>query len=45
MINPVLLGAGNSLSSSAKGRIALKLLRTRAFRNGNVLLTYEPQGG
>ncbi len=45
MINPVMLGAGNSLSSSAKGRIALKLLRTREFRNGNVLLTYEPQGG
>jgi len=45
MINPVLLGAGNSLSSSAKRRIALKLLRTREFRNGNVLLTYEPQRG
>ena len=41
MVNPILLGAGNSLSSSAKGRIALKLLRTRQFRNGNVLLTYE----
>jgi dihydrofolate reductase len=42
MINPVLLGSGNSLSSSARGRIALKLLRTREFGNGNVLLTYEP---
>lgn len=43
MINPVLLGAGNSLASSARGRIALKLLRTREFGNGNVLLTYEPE--
>jgi dihydrofolate reductase len=42
MVNPVLLGAGNSLSSSARRRIALKLLRTREFGNGNVLLTYEP---
>jgi dihydrofolate reductase len=43
MVNPVILGAGNSLSSSADRRIALKLLRTREFGNGNVLLTYEPQ--
>jgi dihydrofolate reductase len=43
MVNPVLLGAGNSLSGSAKHRIALKLLATREFGNGNVLLTYEPK--
>jgi len=43
MVNPVILGAGKSLSSSAKRRIALKLLDTRQFRNGNVLLTYEPR--
>jgi len=43
MVNPVLLGAGNSLSGSASRRIALKLLRTREFGNGNVLLTYEPE--
>lgn len=43
MVNPVILGAGNSLSSSAKHRITLKLLRTREFKNGNVLLTYEPR--
>ncbi|TMC55390.1 MAG: dihydrofolate reductase [Chloroflexi bacterium] len=43
MVNPVILGAGNSLSSTAKGRIPLKLLGTRQFRNGNVLLTYEPR--
>ena len=43
MINPILLGAGNSLASSATHRIPLKLLRTRQFGNGNVLLTYQPE--
>ena len=42
IINPVLIGAGNSLSSSAERRIPLKLLSTREFRSGNVLLTYKP---
>ena len=42
IVNPVLIGAGNSLSSSAGRRISLKLLSTREFRSGNVLLTYEP---
>jgi dihydrofolate reductase len=43
MVNPVLLGAGNSLSSTLKARISLRLLRTRTFGNGNVMLVYEPQ--
>lgn len=42
MVNPVLIGAGNSLSSTAQRRIPLRLLSIRQFRNGNVLLTYEP---
>lgn len=42
MVDPVLLGKGNSLSSSAGRRILLKLLDVRTFHNGNVLLTYEP---
>ena len=42
IVNPVLLGAGHSLSSSAGRRIQLKLLSTREFRNGNMLLTYAP---
>jgi dihydrofolate reductase len=42
MVNPIVLGAGNSLFKSAKQRINLKLLKTRAFDNGNVLLYYEP---
>jgi dihydrofolate reductase len=42
MVNPVLIGSGRSLASSAQRRIPLKLGGRRDFRNGNVLLTYEP---
>jgi dihydrofolate reductase len=42
MVNPVVLGAGKSLFRTADERIALKLLGTRRFASGNVLLTYEP---
>ena len=42
MINPVVLGRGNPLLAGAS-RTALALARTRQFRNGNVLLTYEPR--
>ena len=42
MVNPVLIGAGSSLSASAERRIPLRLLSTREFRSGNVLLTYAP---
>ena len=40
MVNPVLLGAGRSVASSATGRIPLRLKARREFENGNVLLTY-----
>src|SRR5205809_4932666 len=42
IINPLLIGSGRSLASSATRRIPLKLLSRRDFRNGNVLLTYAP---
>jgi len=42
MVNPVLIGSGRSLASSAKGPIALRLHARREFGNGNVLLTYAP---
>ena len=42
IVNPVLIGAGRSLSNTLTRRIPLKLLSTREFRSGNVLLTYEP---
>jgi dihydrofolate reductase len=42
MVNPVLIGSGRSVASSATGPIALTLRDRREFRNGNVLLTYAP---
>ncbi len=44
LVNPILLGSGNSLASSLEARVRLRLLDTRRFGNGNVLLTYEPEG-
>lgn len=38
----VVLGSGNSMFKGIKDRINLKLLKTRTFRSGNVLLYYEP---
>ena len=43
MVNPVLLGSGRSLASSAGRPLPLRLSARREFRNGNVLLTYEPE--
>ena len=42
MVNPVLIGSGRSLASSASRPLPLRLTARREFRNGNVLLTYEP---
>jgi dihydrofolate reductase len=42
MVSPVALGDGRSLFRTADERISLKLLTTRPFRSGNVLLTYQP---
>jgi hypothetical protein len=42
MVNPVVLGDGKSLFRTAGDRISLKLLRTRPFSSGNVLLSYQP---
>lgn len=43
IVNPVVLGAGRSLLGTTKERKKLRLLDSRTFRSGNVLLTYEPQ--
>ncbi len=43
MVNPVVLGSGTPLFQS-KDKIALKLVKTKAFKNGNVLLTYQSDG-
>lgn len=42
MVNPVILGHGNLLFKGNKDKLKLKLLKTRAFSSGNVLLYYRP---
>ena len=42
MVNPVILGAGKSVFRTAGERIRLKLLKSRSFNSGNVLLYYQP---
>ncbi len=42
MVNPVVLGKGNPLFSGINGPLKLKLIKTRTFRSGNVMLYYEP---
>jgi dihydrofolate reductase len=42
VVFPVVLGRGRSVFDGIKERLTLKLTRTRAFSNGNVLLCYEP---
>jgi dihydrofolate reductase len=42
MINPVLLGRGTPLFQGVDARLNLKLVNTRMFKSGNVLLTYQP---
>jgi dihydrofolate reductase len=42
MVNPVVLGAGNSVFRTADERIGLDLLKSRSFDSGNVLLCYRP---
>ena len=42
MVNPVILGSGRPLFGNHGGARRLKLLGSRTFRSGNVLLRYEP---
>ena len=41
ILNPVVLGSGRPLFQGVKDPLHLKLMKTRIFRNGNVLLYYE----
>lgn len=43
VVNPIVLGQGKSLFEGAQERLDLRLMNTRAFGNGNVVLTYEPK--
>lgn len=42
MVNPIILGAGKSLFTTADQRVGLTLLETTPFKSGNVLLRYKP---
>jgi len=42
VVNPVVLGSGNSLFRDTKNRLDLKLINTKTFSCGNVLLQYKP---
>jgi dihydrofolate reductase len=42
MVNPILLGNGQPLFKNSNEKVNLKLVNTRTFHSGNVLLTYQP---
>lgn len=42
MLNPVLIGRGTRLFDGLHRRLNLKLTKTKTFKNGNVLLYYQP---
>jgi dihydrofolate reductase len=41
VVNPLVLGKGRTMFEGVKEKVALKLVTSRAFKNGNVLLTYH----
>ena len=43
VVNPIVLGKGRTLFDGVARNLSLKLMTARAFRNGNVLLGYEPK--
>jgi len=42
MVHPVALGDGTPFLDGVRQKLNLKLVKTRAFKNGNVLLCYRP---
>jgi dihydrofolate reductase len=41
-LNPVVLGGGKTMFEGVKDWFSLRLTGSRTFKNGNVLLNYEP---
>jgi len=41
IVNPIILGEGRTMFEDLKDKLQLKLTNTRAFKNGNVLVSYE----
>jgi len=42
VVNPIVLGKGRTMFEGVKDKIDLKRTNTRNFKNGNVVLSYEP---
>lgn len=42
LVHPVVLGSGKPLFKDIKDRINLKLVKTKTFSSGNILLVYQP---
>ena len=42
IVNPVVLGRGNPLFNGLKDKLNLKLLKTKTYSSGNVILCYQP---
>ena len=42
VVNPIVLGRGRTLFDGSAQKLSLRLIKTRVFDNGNVLLCYEP---
>ena len=42
MINPIVLGNGKPLFKGIKDQTKLKLIKTKTFKSGNILLYYKP---
>lgn len=42
LVNPIVLGSGTPLFQGINDPLKLKLLKTRTFHSGNVLLYYQP---
>jgi dihydrofolate reductase len=42
VLNPLVVGNGRTLFEGVKNKLPLKLTRSRAFDNGNVVLFYQP---
>ena len=42
ILNPIILGNGKPIFIGLKERLKLKLIKTKTFRSGNVLLCYQP---
>lgn len=45
LVHPVILGSGKPLFKNIKDRVNLKLVKTKTFKNGVVVLYYQPDKG